>query len=210
MIGGCASTKVSDTTVSAAPPGAPTMIYVADFDLGAATIKEDPGTLTGRHRLIHFGDRNPADELERLANLLEDTLVADLKKKDIPAERLAPGERPATGWIVTGQFLEVKEGNRLQKAILGFGLGTSETKLAVNVADASLPPGEDLLDFNLGSQGGKGPGGAAATVVTHTPYGMAAKFVLGGKSSDKDVKRAAGEIADQLQRLVSRSAVSDR
>jgi hypothetical protein len=203
MLYGCAGTSVTDSTTAAIPSARPPMVYVSNFDLGAATIKSDPGTLTGRRRLIHFGDKNPADELQRLSTLLENTLVADLKKKNFAAQRLAPGEHPASGWIVSGQFLEVNEGNRLQKAIFGFGMGNSDTKLAVLVTDASLPPGRDLLDFNLGSKGGAAPGGAAAAAVTHSPFGMAAKFGLDRNGSEKDIKRAAGEIADRIQKLAA-------
>jgi hypothetical protein len=179
------------------------MIYIADFDLGAATIKTDPGTLTGRPRLIHFARKDPAQELQHLATLLEQTLATDLNEKHLPARRLAPGEHPASGWIVSGQFLEVVEGNRLQKAIFGFGAGNSKTLLAVSVADASLPAGRNLLDFNLAAKGGAAPGGGTATVATHTPYAMAAKFAMDGNGSEKDIKRAADEIAVELQNLAA-------
>lgn len=203
FLGGCASTKVSDIHTSASAASGPVMIYVANFELGAATIKADPGTLTGRPRLIHFGDKDPVQTLQRLSTLLEDTLVADLQQKHLSARRLSPGEHPTSGWIVSGQFLEVNEGNHLQSAVLGFGAGTSDTRLAVSVEDAALAPGHNLLDFNLDAKGNKAPGGAAAAAVTHSPLGMAAKFVLDRNSTDKDIKRAAGEIAGQLEKLAA-------
>ena len=38
-------------------------------------------------------------------------------------------------------------------------------------------------------------------VATHSPWGMAAKFVLGRNASEKDIKRAAHQIADQVAAL---------
>ena len=42
----------------------------------------------------------------------------------------------------------------------------------------------------------------AVAIVTHTPYGMAAKFVLERDASEKDIKRAAQTMADKLEKLV--------
>jgi hypothetical protein len=178
---------------------------VENFDLGAATLKADPHTLSGRPRLIQLHPTDPAAKLERLSDLLAESLVEDLHKKHLPAQRLFAGAdatRPSTGWLVSGAFLEVVEGNRLQKAVVGFGAGDSDAHLYVGVTDLARPPGEqDLLDFDVNSQGNKAPGGAVAAVITHTPYGMAAKYALDRNASEHDIKRAAQRIADSLEKL---------
>jgi hypothetical protein len=205
---GCASSKVTDEIDYRAAPGAPSTIYVANFDLGETVVKSDPGTLTGRPRLLHFRQENPAQELHELSDLLANSLVADLKKKNLPAQRLAAdAPTPARGWLVHGAFLEVASGNRLQKAVLGFGAGNSDAQLYVGVTDLGAPAGkQDVLDFNVNSAGNKAPGGGIATVITHTPYGMAAKFVLERDASEKDIKRAAQTLADKLENLVQMHA----
>src|SRR5262249_25158969 len=71
---GCAATNPGNDP----PPGAPPMIYVENFDLGAATVKADPHTLTGRRRVIDFGDSDPAQKLQELSDLLAKSLVEDL------------------------------------------------------------------------------------------------------------------------------------
>ena len=201
---GCAGSKVSNEIDYRATPRAPSMIYVENFDLGETVVKTDPGTLTGRPRLIRFRGNNPAAELHELSDLLADSLVADLHKKNLPAQRLAAEvPRPARGWLVRGAFLEVVNGNRLQKAVIGFGAGNSDAELYVGVTDLGAPMGkQDLLDFNVSSTGNKAPGGAVATAVTRTPYGMAAKFVLERDASETDIKRAAQTLADKLEKLV--------
>jgi hypothetical protein len=200
---GCASAKVSNESKSDPAPGAPPMIYVNNFDLGAATVKTDPGTITGRPRLIHFDETDPAKKLEELSDLLAKSLVEDLNKKHLPAQRLlADTPQPTNGWLVKGAFLEVAEGNRMQKAVVGFGAGDSDAHLYVGVTDLARPLGkQDLLDFDVNSAGNKAPGGGVGTVVTHTPYGMAAKFVLERDASESDIKRAAQRIADELEKL---------
>jgi hypothetical protein len=208
-ITGCGTTKVSnESKADAAPraPGAPSMIYVTNFDLGAATVKSDPGTLTGRPRLIHFGETDPAKKLEELSDLLAKSLVEDLNKQGLPAKRLsADAARPKEGWLVKGAFLEVAEGNRMQKAVVGFGAGQSDAHLYVAVDDLGRPAGQqDLLDFDVHSQGDTTPGGAGETVITHTPYGMGAKFALERNASEADIKRAAQRIADGLEKLAQK------
>jgi len=180
------------------------MIYVENFDLGETVVKSDPGTLTGRPRLIHFRREDPAEELHALSDLLANSLVADLNSKHLPAQRLAAdAPKPLRGWLVRGAFLEVVNGNRLQKAVLGFGAGNSDAQLYVAVSDLGAPPGrQDLLDFDVTAAGNKAPGGGVVTAVTHTPYGMAAKFVLERDASEKDIERAAETLAYRLEKLV--------
>ena len=139
-----------------------------------------------------------------VSDLLATSLVADLKRKNLPAQRLAAdAPKPARGWLVRGAFLEVVNGNRLQKAVIGFGAGNSDAELYVGVTDLGAPAGkQDLLDFNVNSAGDKTPGSAVATAITRTPYGMAAKFVLERDASEKDIKRAAETLADKLEKLV--------
>ena len=201
---GCASSEVGNEIDHRAAAGAPSMIYVENFDLGETVVRSDPGTLTGRPRLIRFRGNNPAEELHELSDLLANSLVSDLKKKNLPAQRLdASAAKPTQGWLVRGAFLEIASGNRLQKAVIGFGAGNSDAELYVGVTDLGAPAGkQDLLDFNVNATGDKTPGGGVATAVTHTPYGMAAKFVLERDASENDVKRAAQTLADKLEKLV--------
>lgn len=202
LLVGCAMAKVSDRVSDAPPAHGPAMVYVGKFELGAAQIKSDPGTLTGRPRLFNFRQKDPATELEKLSELLSKDIVDDLNQAGINATRLDPASpKPASGWFVTGEFLEFDEGNRMQKAVLGFGAGNEDAKLYVSLADLSRPTGENLLNFDVDSSGNKMPGGGVTAAATHSPWGMAAKFVLDRNASEKDIKRAAKQIADQIVQL---------
>jgi hypothetical protein len=201
---GCASAKTSNEKQSNLPPGAPSMIYVQNFELGAATLKADPGTISGRPRLIQFGKKDPATEIDKIGDELEKEIVANLQKAKIPAKRLEDNaDRPASGWLVNGELMDVEEGNRMQKAVLGFGIGNSKATLFVNVRDAAKPKEADLLDFNVTSEGNKAPGGGVGEVAMHSPYAMAASFALNRDAVDADIKRAAKEISDRLVKLIN-------
>jgi hypothetical protein len=212
LLAGCASSRITDEIDHRAASGAPSMIYVENFDLGETVVKSDPGTLTGRPRLIQFRRQNPAEELHALSDLLANSLVADLHRKNLSAQRLAAdAPRPTHGWLVHGAFLEVASGNRLQKAVIGFGAGNSDAQLYVGITDLGAPVGkQDMLDFNVDSAGNKAPGGGLATIITHTPYGMAAKFVLERNASEKDIKRASQTLADKIEKLVQMHAEKAR
>jgi hypothetical protein len=205
LLAGCAGAKVSNQTQSAVALTPPDVVYVGAFDLGAAAVKSDSGTLTGRPRLLPIGQPDPAEKIQELSDLLSSELVSDLNGGGLAAQLLPPDAgRPAKGWLVSGQFLQLDEGNRLQKAIIGFGAGNSDARLYVTVADLSLPPDQDLLNFNIDSSGNKAPGGAAGEVVGHSPWGMAGKFVLDRNASEKDIKRAAKGISDQILTLAGK------
>jgi hypothetical protein len=199
LLAGCATAKVTDETPPTVAPAPPSVVYIGTFDLGATAVQTDPGTLTGRPRLLQFSHEDPAQELKDLGNLLADEITKDLNDASLPAERLAPdASRPASGWLVTGEFLQVAEGNRLQRAILGFGIGNSDARLYVAIADLAHPAGENLFNFNADSTGNQLPGGSVVAVAAHTPWAMVAKFVLERNASDKDIKRDAKAIAKMI------------
>jgi len=74
---------------------------------------------------------------------MSESLVQDLNENGISARRLAPGESlPSTGWLVRGVFTEVQEGNRVRRAVIGFGAGKTELHVLVYLDDlANGAPG---------------------------------------------------------------------
>jgi hypothetical protein len=202
---GCSSAKVSNEARLAQPTTRPEIVYVGDFDLGATTIQSDPGTLTGRPRLISlFHNEDPAEQVARLQDLLTSKIVDDLNEAGVPAERLDfSGPKPAIGWLVTGEFLDLKAGNRAQRAVIGFGVGDSDAKLYVTLADLAHPEGQNLLNFNAQTNGDKTPGGSVTAVAAHDPWAAVAKFVIGRDASDKDIKACAKAVSDEIVKFMA-------
>lgn len=198
-LAGCMSAKVANRTVSQAATTQPQMVYVGDFDLGAAFQSDttQPAHHGPLHLLHHDGD--PAERIAKAQRLIVSELVNRLNRAGLQATALDPAaDRPASGWLVTGEFLVLNQGNRLERAAIGFGAGDSEAKLYVALADLAHPEGQNLLDFNTDSAKAKTPGGSITAIATHSPWGMVTHYALDGHATEKDIKQVAAAIADQI------------
>ncbi|MCE5335361.1 MAG: DUF4410 domain-containing protein [Desulfobacteraceae bacterium] len=177
------------------PPGSPQAIYVTDFVLEIANISEDAKLV--RRPKIRQDD--PYAKSRKLIELLSTSLTKELQEKGLPASRLYQNANvPDKGWMVKGQFLEVDQGNRLRRTIVGFGAGATEMQIEVAVLDLAKNAREPFMVFGTEASSGKGPG----AVVTMNPYVAAAKFVMSKKASEKDVKKTAKQIAGVLAKYI--------
>lgn len=204
LFSGCRSAKVSDVTPASNQSGVsiarPDFVYVGNFDLGSTAFQQDQGLRP--LALLHHKDS--AQEIAELQDLLEADIVSDLNQQGMPAGRLSDAAtRPTHGWLVGGEFLELKEGNRVARAVIGFGQGESSAKLYVTLADLAHPEGQNLLNFNSDTSGDKTPGGSVVAVAAHTPWGMVAKYAIDKNPSKKDMKELAKAIADQIIKFAS-------
>ena len=179
----------------------PGMIYIKDFQLDSANYQGDQGILNRRplgSRLLNRGNRNDAGEKSAtLVNSLSEALVSEFNDKNLPAQRFGSFDNslPNNGWLVSGMFTEVDEGNRLKRAVIGFGQGSTQMTVQVGVSDlASKNPQAPFIIFGTIKDPGKIPG----AVVTMNPYVAAAKFVMEKNASGKDVKNTAKQIVAEI------------
>ncbi len=196
VLGGARIQSEQETGPPARPPRT---VYVEDFVLDYQNVQADEG-LRGRvgtlQRLPRLRpDADPAERARKLVDLLAQSLVTDLTEAGIPAQRLAPGAPlPADGWLLHGAFVEVDEGNRLRRAVIGFGSGGTQMEIMVAVDDLARTPIAPFIIFGTVTDPSKLPG----AVVTLNPYMAAAKFVLEKNATDKDVKHTSKEIVNEL------------
>jgi hypothetical protein len=198
-LAGCSTAKVTASDPTGIPPALrPAVVYVADFDLDAAAIKPESGLLGERPRLLPqgplgiLGKRDPEEERLHVVNLLAETLVGDLAKAGLTAQRVPAGAAPAGGgWLVRGVFLSVDEGNRLRRAVVGFGAGQTQTQLAVAIDDLAKGAPAPFYQLDTSAKSRDLPGAA----VTLNPYVAAARFVLAKGDLDRNVRDSAHEIA---------------
>ncbi|HEX7911007.1 MAG TPA: DUF4410 domain-containing protein [Paraburkholderia sp.] len=206
VVAGCLS-MVADVCAAAdsAPFAAPApVVYVSDFELDAADVTPDsgPGQRLRRLRgLLPSGpgpmgqDKNPQDHANHIVDEMAQALTADLKKGGVDARRSAPGSPlPTTGWEVRGVFLSVDDGNRLRRAMVGFGAGQNSIQVAVScdsLGAADLPPLYQAVE----EAGSKDKPGA---VIKLNPYVIAAKFVMSRGDEQKTIKKTAQEISDAV------------
>ena len=133
--------------MSAMPQIAPRMIYVRDFDLkpgifqaesGILPINPISGGVPGAFiipRILGVPE-DSGDRERELLKLMSSTLVEDLTSAGLNARFLPSGELlPSEGWLVRGAFVQVDEGNRLRRALIGFGSGETRLRVIVWVSD---------------------------------------------------------------------------
>ncbi len=179
----------------------PGIIYIKDFQLDSANYQGDQGILNRRplgSRLLNRGGRNDAGEKSAtLVNSLSEALVSEFNDKNLRAQRLGSFDNslPNNGWLVNGMFTEVDEGNRLKRAVIGFGQGSTQMMVQIGVSDlASKNPQAPFIIFGTIKDPSKLPG----AVVTMNPYVAGAKFVMEKNASSKDVKNTAKQIVAEI------------
>lgn len=213
VVFGCASVKSSTEKVTggvkvqsvqetgAQPTAPPRTAYVEDFELEHQKIQTDEG-VRGRVGILQRlpavkPQTNPAQEAQKLVNLMAESLVASLTEAGIPAQRIAPhAQLPPDGWLIHGAFVEVGEGNRLKRAVIGFGQGSTSMEVMVAVSDLAKRPIAPFIIFGTV----KDPNMLPGAVVTMNPYMAAARFVMEKNAPERDVKRTAKEIVNEVQK----------
>jgi hypothetical protein len=190
----------TDATLAAKPRP----VVVRDFAFDVAQLHTDPGLAPGRQgparRVLESlrPEESPAQKAARFAQLLSETIAKELAGLKIPATREPPGAPwPADGLVVSGEFLQVDEGNRLRRAIVGFGSGASEVLVQVSVYDLAQSREQPILVYGTGTGSRPMPG----AVVSMNPYAMAARYVLSRNATEQDLRRLGKQIAKDLAQV---------
>ncbi|HWT36540.1 MAG TPA: DUF4410 domain-containing protein [Paraburkholderia sp.] len=186
-----------------------TVVYVSDFELDAANITPDQSRLSRARRLagslspLHLSEQDPQKKSQALVASMADTLVADLQRAGIEARRLAAGAPiPAQGWLVRGVFLAVDEGNRVRRAVVGFGAGQGKIELAVAVDALPVESPAPLYQTVEGQSDKHAPG----AIIKLNPYVVAARYVMAGNDEQTDIKQAAAQVAAAVTARVKPNA----
>lgn len=206
---------LNDQPTGAPPSAPPPRIWVGDFPATEGAIKRQGGILgaaeeiaADRPHLLGGGGllggegpltrRTQSDNptAAAVSDELANSIVAGLQAQNlaVPVERVPRGETPTSGWLVHGQLLDVDPGNRVQRAVIGFGAGEATTEVAVDVDRLDAGTATTVITFGGSSDSGKMPGAA----VTMNPYVAAAKFVLGRQATTRDVQHLGEAIAKEI------------
>ena len=206
---GCSSATVTrQTDYANGPVAKPVMVYVADFDLQVEKIEKGKSVLSdlpgpdGPVRARLLGQSNHPEKLAaHLVNLMADSLVKDLTHAGFASRRLIAGEPlPVDGWLVRGVFTEVQQGNRLRRAIIGFGMGKTDMQVVTSIDNLANGQPKPLYEMESDANSGKLPGAAATIVIS--PFSVPIRFVLSGRDLDKDTKKTAAQITDIVKQRV--------
>src|SRR6516162_7092099 len=165
-------------------------VYVRDFELDSQNVQVDKGA-GGQVRpgLIERPSKHKREDPEAQAKKIVDTmsksLIDDLQKAGYKAQRLGLDDpAPSVGALVTGVFTEVDEGNRMHRALIGFGSGSAKMDLYVTLSDLASPQ-KPLYNVAHEDTSSKKPGAA----ITMNPYVAAVKFAMEKNAPEKPSKR---------------------
>jgi hypothetical protein len=206
MLVGCASVQsTGHRQLGVVPAAQPRAIYVADFALDPRSIRVESGILPIPPILAVESEVIPLKLIglpvnttvraHELIDLMADSLVGDLRMTGFNAYRLRPNEPlPSEGWFVGGLFLQIDEGNRLRRSVIGFGSGGTQLQLATslnNLAAGALSP---FCELSTSAHSQKTPG----AIISFDPYIMAARFMLSGLDLDTSIMESAAMIARNI------------
>jgi hypothetical protein len=201
----CAQTAVQPGyETSAAGLPRPDRILVYDFAVSPGQVRENEG-------IFHRATGGPPEEKgareqaigQEAAHRLASDLVAGIRELGLPAERAnRQTVIPPTALLITGEFLDVDEGNRLRRVVIGFGAGQSKVDTAVRVLAPSGTTYRTLLDFRTHADSGTMPGAAATMGAGAAAQGG----VTGGMVGATTAMGGAKTYRSTLEALAARTA----
>jgi hypothetical protein len=211
LIIGCASATVTPEAV--APPVTavrPARIVVYDFAVSSAEVTLNQSILQRTYRAVQPNEGSQPSQLETghaVAKDLADSLVKDLQGLGFTVEKRQRGTR-VTGnvLIVDGEFLNVDEGNRLRRLVIGFGAGASKVDTRLQVYQVSDGSPRRVLEFETHVESAKMPGaavtmGAGAAATGAVTVGSAA--VAAGMAGVKAHQSSMGALTDETSEQVT-------
>ncbi|MFI5396837.1 MAG: DUF4410 domain-containing protein [Candidatus Binatia bacterium] len=211
---GCARTVVKPQQESV-PEGfsRPTRILVYDFVVSESEVTENEGVLA---QIRSRGSSSTESEREfdigrQAAGAYAEDLVSGIRAFGLPAERAQPGMPIVSNTLlINGQFLNVDEGNRLRRVVIGFGAGSSRVDSRVQVYYVTGTEQRKLLEFTTHADSGQMPGAAATMGVGAAAQGgvtagmAAANAAVGGaKVNRSGVENMAGRSAQEAVAYLS-------
>jgi len=175
-------------------------VYVSDFELDAQNVQVDQGSAISQRRpgILERPKKkeqqDPAAQAKMLVDTMSQSIISDLQKAGYKAQRLTSDEpKPSTGAWVHGVFTQADEGNRLHRAVIGFGSGQAKMELFVTLTDLARPE-KPLYEASSEGASKDRPG----AVISMNPYVAAAKFVMEKNAPEKTVKSTASTISKDI------------
>jgi hypothetical protein len=204
VLAGCAQTTVQplqQTSIERLPR--PSIVLVHKFSVSGAEVTAAQGL---------YGDAVQAAEHEsvgqeeaalgqEVSNAVTDELVKRISGMGLEAQRASLDTDVAeNALIITGYFVDIDEGNRMQQLVIGLGLGQSKMDTKVQVRSARGGRYHALLEFETHADSGAMPGaavtmGAGAAAQGGLSAGMAAANVAA--AGVKAYRTAMGPMADR-------------
>jgi hypothetical protein len=141
----------------------PNQVIVYPFAVSPAQVTENQGFIQG---IVNNLGSTPLAERKQetgqdAANALADEMVKKINTLGLPAWKQQRGTPPPpNSLIIDGRFIDINEGNRLQRTVIGLGLGQSTMDTEVQVYAPSSSGYSMVLEFKTHADSGEMPGAA--------------------------------------------------
>jgi hypothetical protein len=184
LFGGCAGASVASQNV--APPASnnrPSTAYVYNFAVSPQEVTLNQGFIQRTYRQMSGENENQSqlDVAHSVAQALSANIVQELQNLGFTATQVARGT-PVSGdniLIVDGEFLDINEGNRLRRMVIGLGSGAATLDTEVHVFQMANGNTQQIMDFNTNANSGEMPGAAFTAPAGAAAGGTAAAVSLG-------------------------------
>ncbi len=189
----CAGASIAPQTNSAPVSlNRPATIYVYDFAVRASDVTLNQGIFQKTYRNLtdENQEQTQLQTAQETASLLSAAIVQELESLGFTATVIPRGMR-VTGdnvLLVDGQFVEINEGNRLRRMVIGLGVGSSTLDTDVQVYQMAGGATQQVMNFTTHADSGKMPGAALTA-----PAGAAAGGAIAAASLGANLAAGAGK-----------------
>jgi hypothetical protein len=212
LIAGCAKTNVQETyEIANAGMPTPNPVLIYNFAVSPDDVQQNSSIFAKIERNIENNGQT-AEEIQ-LGREVSDALATELFQKisDLglyPVRADQGLQVPPGSILITGYFVDIDEGNRLRRNVIGLGMGKSYLDSKIRVLAPSSSGYRELIAFDAHADSGDMPGaavmgpagaaagaGTAAVIATNTVAGGVKSY---RSASTQEAKRMADKIAAQL------------
>ncbi len=179
LLAGCASVSVKEDRWTQERLVLPKRIYVQNYELPREALAVD----------------RSGEELEAFRQATADNFTGELceriGKRIAPAMPLAAKTRPQKGdWVVEGRFLQVEQGSRLLRSLVGLGAGGTKMEVRTTVSAAGAR-GTKKVMAEIETTGGSNAEPGMLTFPTPIGGGIRAVLSLAKTGVTADQRRTA-------------------
>jgi hypothetical protein len=193
--------------------GPPSQIIVFPFATSTADTQLNQGL--GARLYRDYTDENQTAEQAQLAHTTAQNICMEVANS-LPSNgwnaACQPRGTPVTGGntlMVEGAFIDISQGNRLQRMVIGLGVGASVVDTQVGIYQYSNGNSTELLTFTTHADSGEMPGAGITGPAGAAAGGAAAAASLGlnlAAGGVKSVTASTAYLTDQsAKQIVSQS-----
>lgn len=195
-------------------------MVVYDFAVSGSEVTQNQSVVQRLYRATAMNaEQQQESQLQtghEVAKDLSNALVKRLTDLGFNAQEVQRGTPVADGaLVIDGQFVNVDEGNRLRRLVIGLGAGASKLDTEVKIYQFANGTPAQLLDFTTHAESGKMPGaaltmgaGAAAQGGATAAMGAASVGMAGAKTYSSSMGNLADSTAKQVVAYFSQYAAN--